>query len=146
MDVEAALSKAILDDPEDDLPRLAYADWLEERGGGGGGGADGPRAELIRAQCAAARLPQGDPERNALERRAAELWGRHCEEWFGPRVARLGPGWCERGFLSGLTTALVAALVGDSGRADRAWPLGPVPLVCGGEADRRLHVCPWLAS
>jgi uncharacterized protein (TIGR02996 family) len=28
----AALLEAILETPEDDLPRLAYADWLEENG------------------------------------------------------------------------------------------------------------------
>ena len=27
-----ALRRAVLDDPGDDLPRLAYADWLEEAG------------------------------------------------------------------------------------------------------------------
>ena len=38
------LMGAILDAPEDDVPRLAYADWLEEHG-------YDARAEFIRLQC-----------------------------------------------------------------------------------------------
>lgn len=45
MDVGQALLQAILADPQDDLPRLAYADWLEENG-------RQERAEFIRAQVA----------------------------------------------------------------------------------------------
>lgn len=43
---------AILADPEDDLPRLVYADWIEERGRA----ADVARAEFIRAGCELAKL------------------------------------------------------------------------------------------
>jgi uncharacterized protein (TIGR02996 family) len=32
MTQEDAFLKAILEDPNDDTPRLVYADWLEERG------------------------------------------------------------------------------------------------------------------
>ena len=49
-----ALLEAIRASPDDDAPRLVYADWLEEHG-------DQPRAEFIRVQCALARLPQDDP-------------------------------------------------------------------------------------
>lgn len=51
MDDGAAILKAILDDPADDLPRLAYADWLEESGG------DIWHARFIRAQILKARAP-----------------------------------------------------------------------------------------
>src|SRR5262249_25897060 len=40
MNSEQAFRKAILADPDDDMPRLVYADWLEEHGD--------PRGELIR--------------------------------------------------------------------------------------------------
>src|SRR5262245_36776173 len=43
----------ILADPDDDVPRLIYADWLEEHG-------DPLRAEFIRAQCELARLASED--------------------------------------------------------------------------------------
>jgi len=39
---EAALLHAVCLHPEDDTPRLIYADWLEERGD--------PRSEFIRVQ------------------------------------------------------------------------------------------------
>lgn len=42
------LLQAILDDPADDLPRLAYADWLEETGGE----ANTDRVSFIRGQLA----------------------------------------------------------------------------------------------
>ena len=41
---EAALLSAIAREPDDDLHRLGYADWLTENG-------DPNRAELIRIQC-----------------------------------------------------------------------------------------------
>lgn len=44
--VHDALLKAVFESPDDDLPRLAYADWLEEHGGA----ADALHAELIRLQ------------------------------------------------------------------------------------------------
>jgi uncharacterized protein (TIGR02996 family) len=47
---DAAFLQAILDDPDDDSPRLVYADWLEEHGGA----AQQARAEFIRLQCALA--------------------------------------------------------------------------------------------
>ncbi len=45
MNEREAMLAAILADPEADLPRLMYADWLEEYG------SDPKRAELIRIQC-----------------------------------------------------------------------------------------------
>jgi uncharacterized protein (TIGR02996 family) len=45
-----ALMRAILDQPADDTPRLAFADWLEEHGGTAGAA----RAEFIRLQIALA--------------------------------------------------------------------------------------------
>ncbi len=50
-----AILRAILDDPADDLPRLAYADWLEENG-------QMERAEFIRLQLELA------PHESALRR------------------------------------------------------------------------------
>lgn len=42
---EAALLRMIRGNPDDDLPRLVYADWLEERD-------HAEQAEMIREQCA----------------------------------------------------------------------------------------------
>ena len=95
MDEHLAFLQAILADPDDDAPRLVYADWLEERGD--------PRAEFIRAQCAANGLPFGDPERARLRKRAGALLARHEAEWVGdvPRYAR---SWrFRRGFVEQVT-------------------------------------------
>jgi uncharacterized protein (TIGR02996 family) len=71
-----ALLKAIIDEPEDDTPRLVYADWLDENG-------DPDRAEFIRVQVALARLAP-DEDGHRLEVRANELLARHEEQWARP--------------------------------------------------------------
>lgn len=56
--VEAALLRAVCEDPYDDAPRLVYADYLEEYGGE----SDALRAEFIRVQIEIFRLRrQGTP-------------------------------------------------------------------------------------
>ncbi len=73
-DVGEALYQAILADPEDDAPRLIYADWLEENG-------DPDRAEFIRVQMELARLPDKDARGNSLRVREKELWAGHRDAW-----------------------------------------------------------------
>ncbi|MCA9069608.1 MAG: TIGR02996 domain-containing protein, partial [Planctomycetaceae bacterium] len=59
--------QAIADDPYDDVPRLVFADWLEEQG-------ETERAELIRVQC------ELEPMRDLYEiERATELHKREEE-------------------------------------------------------------------
>jgi len=50
MNTGELLLKAVLADPADDLPRLVYADWLDENG-------EPERAEFIRVGCQLAKLP-----------------------------------------------------------------------------------------
>src|SRR5262245_2948341 len=71
----AAFLRLILADPDADGPRLVFADWLDEHG-------DPARAEFIRLQCAAARLPADDSRLAALRDRAAALLDRAA--WSGP--------------------------------------------------------------
>lgn len=70
---EQALLAAVHADPDDDLPRLVYADWLEERGGE----AEVARAEFIRLHVRLATLDERDPKYDALDRRCRELLERH---------------------------------------------------------------------
>jgi uncharacterized protein (TIGR02996 family) len=77
---ESALLRGILDNPEDDSPRLVYADWLEEHGDQDGR----ERAEFIRLQCALASLALDAPGRDALVDREAELLARHRATWLAP--------------------------------------------------------------
>ena len=74
---EHDLLQAVYTAPDDDAPRLVYADWLEERGD--------PRAEFIRAQVERAMTPEWDPRHEELEAREQELLREHYEEWAGPR-------------------------------------------------------------
>ena len=67
-----ALLRAVLDAPADDLPRLAYADWLDEQG-------EGDHAQFIRCQLRLAQIGHrpGCGNRSCpcsrLSRRAREL-------------------------------------------------------------------------
>jgi uncharacterized protein (TIGR02996 family) len=69
------LLAAILEDPDDDVPRLVYADWLEEHG-------DEVYARFIRKQIALAQVPEYHP-----------LWVRH---WFEDRNPITGYGFDDR--------------------------------------------------
>jgi uncharacterized protein (TIGR02996 family) len=75
-DQGAALLQAIADAPEDDTPRLVYADWLDEHG-------DGARAEFIRVQIERARLPRDDNRQAELAAREKQLLDRHRDPWLG---------------------------------------------------------------
>lgn len=88
---QAAFQEAIVARPDDDTPRLIYADWLEERGD--------PRGAFVRAQCALERLSADDPRRPALEDEADDLLAAHGEEWAAP-LRGVARGWrFRRGFV-----------------------------------------------
>jgi uncharacterized protein (TIGR02996 family) len=74
-----ALYAAILADPDEDTPRLIYADWLDENG-------RPERAEFIRAQVELARVP-------TLELLAREkiLLATHGNAWLAPLKGKGGP-------------------------------------------------------
>ncbi|HEU0037623.1 MAG TPA: TIGR02996 domain-containing protein [Kofleriaceae bacterium] len=65
MTTEDELIAAIVAAPDDDAPRLVYADWLTERGD--------LRGELIVVGCALARLDRYDPRWRPLRRRELDL-------------------------------------------------------------------------
>lgn len=75
---QRALWAAIRANPDDDLPRLVYADWCDENG-------DPARAEFIRVQCELARLPADQHVdgtlRSVLVAREAELLTAHRNIW-----------------------------------------------------------------
>src|SRR5262245_2348318 len=72
-----AFFRAIEAQPDDDTPRLVYADWLDENAETA---ADRARAELIRVQCEREREPPGA--------RKVELAGRE-----GGLLVMYGPEW-----------------------------------------------------
>jgi uncharacterized protein (TIGR02996 family) len=83
MDQRQAFLQAIIDAPDDDTPRLVFADWLDEHG-------DPDRAEFIRAQLALEPLEKWSPHRMDLEDRVADLLMAHRAAWL-----RDLPGWAQ---------------------------------------------------
>jgi len=65
MGLEDPFFQAIAENPDDDTPRLAYADWLVQHGD--------PRWTFIRVQCELAKADRDDPRRPELEARNRAL-------------------------------------------------------------------------
>jgi uncharacterized protein (TIGR02996 family) len=80
--------------PEDNTPRLVYADWLEEND-------QAHRAEFIRVQCQLAGLDEDDPAQSGLKEREWELLTVYRDEWGRalPAWARKSPHTYRRGFV-----------------------------------------------
>jgi uncharacterized protein (TIGR02996 family) len=87
---DEAFLQAIREAPDDDAPRLIYADWLEEHG-------DADRAAFIRVQCSWADPQTEEPQAEALLARAEALLRQHWEDWVGPLRALVGPHASRRG-------------------------------------------------
>jgi uncharacterized protein (TIGR02996 family) len=94
-ETEAGFLRSIWDDPEDDAPRLVYADWLDDRG-------EAARAEFIRTQVRLARLAPDDPARPGLEQRERQLLTDHADAWLGPLASPRLHWQFRRGFVEGL--------------------------------------------
>jgi uncharacterized protein (TIGR02996 family) len=104
---EDAFLAAITADPDDDTPRLVFADWLDERGTDD----DRARAALIRAQCRAEFLPAGSPERVKLEGEAAAIVRRYEKRWTKPLKRLIANCTFRRGFLEGGSCSSATAFV-----------------------------------
>ncbi|MBY0227703.1 MAG: TIGR02996 domain-containing protein [Gemmataceae bacterium] len=74
MNHRRAFLDTIIETPDDDAPRLVFADWLMEQG-------DDARAEFIRSQIGLERMEEGDPRRAGLESRERELLHAHGWDW-----------------------------------------------------------------
>jgi len=91
----SSFHRAILDAPNDDLPRLVFADYLEETG-------EADRAEFIRIQCELAAGCENAEHKKALETRQVELLGKYSEAW---RVPIRGHQTFRRGFVDTMWTS-----------------------------------------
>jgi uncharacterized protein (TIGR02996 family) len=95
---DPARLKAVLDAPDDDVPRLAYAQWNEEQGNA----LSAARAELIRAQI---DLTQRDPEEVAtgraygVQHRIQELIDGHGGSWAAALAQWVDAFYFVRGFV-----------------------------------------------
>src|SRR5262245_13702893 len=102
---DEAFLQDIREHPDDDTPRLIFADWLEEHG-------QPERGEFIRIQCELARTPPEPPDfarppfaeaaaqdkmRRALEAREKELIDRNTHAWLAPLDRAADYVWFDRG-------------------------------------------------
>src|SRR4051794_4580817 len=76
MNHDEAFLADIIEHPDDDVPRLVYADWLDEHD-------QAERAELIRVQVELAGAPEAG-RAEELRQREAALLADHAQEWLGP--------------------------------------------------------------
>ncbi len=90
MSMQAAFLADIVAHPEDDAPRLVYADWLEENG-------DPDRASFIRTQCRLASCGHA-PERTDLLADEAALLAKNGKKWRKPLAKVTARVEFERGF------------------------------------------------
>jgi uncharacterized protein (TIGR02996 family) len=110
----------ILAAPDDDTPRLVFADWLDEH--------DGPdRAEFIRVQIERTRMPAWDARQVGLRLRERVLIEQHGEKWKAELPTIKGVTWdgFRRGFV-GTATSNFAALAESAGACWGATPLEAV--------------------
>jgi uncharacterized protein (TIGR02996 family) len=144
MTQEAAFLQAIVEAPEDDTPRLVFADWLDEQG-------QSARAEFIRVQVALAKTDEEDPKSDVLARRARDSWVEHSSEWLEEL-----PAWARkkavyrRGFAEHIT-ARAGSFVKGAKALFAAAPVRHAHLVYAiGSAtdvpDEDLAACPYLAG
>jgi uncharacterized protein (TIGR02996 family) len=133
-----AFLQAICEEPDDDTPRLIYADWLEEQG-------DADRAEFIRVQVQLARLPPADERRRALKVRERGLLKEHETTWAGPLRGRVESWKFRRGFIEQITTGATKFLT----KTERLFRLAPIRQVRLRRATwclHRLAACPFLSQ
>jgi uncharacterized protein (TIGR02996 family) len=107
MSLEQGFLDAVIETPDDDTPRLVYADWLDRRGD--------PRAEFIRVQIDLERLPLDHSRRDTLERRERELLDKHAREWAEPLHPLVREWVFRRGFIErvGMSLEVPASFIAE---------------------------------
>jgi uncharacterized protein (TIGR02996 family) len=141
---ETALLKAIVSRPDDDLPRLVYADWLDEHG-------RAERARFIRLQIADEQ-PQTGIDRKEIRSDMAGLFDEHGRVWFRelPKWARRWYeelGWAvpvfRRGFIDDLNVYLSPFLTYGERLLDRT-PITSLSVYQVKRLFPQLARCRWL--
>jgi uncharacterized protein (TIGR02996 family) len=107
--------------PDEDAPRLIYADWLEDQG-------DSARAEFIRVQIERTHLPEWDARQIPLGLRETALLNEHGQKWKRELPKIKGIDWREfrRGFVATATFSSFATLVA---KATECWAAAPIEAI-----------------
>ena len=143
MSEREALFRAILAAPDDDAPRLIFADWLEEHN-------EPERAEFIRTQCALARLPEKTSCWKPLQERAARLEREFRTAWAGPTLAHVLNVTFRRGFIDHVQVTVEYFLSAAQRILEiepvRVWQFRPVSIFLRGLSFDELAACPMLSK
>jgi uncharacterized protein (TIGR02996 family) len=132
----APLFDEVCRDPDDDVPRLILADWLEERGD--------PRGEFIRLQCHQRPDDLSREDDRDQRIRADELLREYEPQWVGSLAAHCSRWTFRRGFVEFVaTTAEQYIKHGAQWLAEH--PLQSVALSVSRGDLARLAACPHLA-
>src|SRR5436309_9888956 len=136
---DEAFLRAVIDNPDDDLPRLVYADWLDEHG-------DHDRAEFIRLQCEMAEMARRTmthQQYKKLSVRSDELLAVHRQHWVGALANFVENAEFNRGFVYMVSLSAAAFLA----HAEQIWRLAPVEflsLIDTWEEVEQVAASPWL--
>lgn len=125
----------IVANPDDDTPRLIYADWLEEQGNA--------RGEFIRVQCELATLRKTQTRYRELRAREKELWLHHGAEWVKGFPYSLRRCVFRRGFIEESAVAL-SYFVRNWAKICRLTPLRHVTFTQVRDQLKILEDCPGL--
>jgi uncharacterized protein (TIGR02996 family) len=115
------LLAAICANPEEDTPRLAFADWLQEQGGED----DVARAGFVRAQIALDPLPRYHPDWLPAAHNILRRWGSKFGDWRLelPRIPGVSWGQFQRGFVDSVSVSSAKNFVQKGGRIAANIPL-----------------------
>src|SRR5262245_35690212 len=119
-----ALYTAVLANPADDAPRLAYAKWLKDNG-------DKDRADFIKVQCDRAAKDRFDPAQERLEKKERALLKKHEAKWRAELPEWVQIRWFRRGFPATVHLEL-ETLVPRSAELVKRMPLEGIELSSGG--------------
>jgi uncharacterized protein (TIGR02996 family) len=134
--LQDAFLQAILEHPDDDIPRLIFADWLEERGD--------PRGTFIRLQCQRAALTHRDPAFKELLAQESALLRHNEAEWSKPVLRLVDEVEYRRGFIEHVSVT-AARFLKNANRLFRLTPIRSVKLTRLTSLIREISECPQMA-
>lgn len=123
MTPEETFLQDIIAHPEDDTPRLIFADWLEER--------EDPRGQLIRLQCEMATSPKWTDDYFDLWDQEYFLMARHQGAWREELPSHYGIAWGDfhRGFVDSISSYGIEPFLNHGAEVCAAAPITQLRLI-----------------